>query len=189
MCVSFYGYRYYDPMTGRWPSRDPIEEEGGINLYGFVGNDGVNYLDVLGQFGRPGGPGWRPGPRRPRAQDPVDAAVNAGRGHRGRTNRNDLEYCGFVCRHVSNGRIRVTSTSGTVNSCQPYDAPCPRCYEPLRAWHTHPRPDAPGGPYDSENFSEADANFARGTGLPLHLNTPGGKDMVINPSGTIGIFE
>ena len=33
----YYGYRYYDPLTGRWPSRDPIEEEGGVNLYGFVG--------------------------------------------------------------------------------------------------------------------------------------------------------
>lgn len=34
-----YGYRYYDPVTGRWPSRDPIGEQGGVNLYGFVGND------------------------------------------------------------------------------------------------------------------------------------------------------
>ncbi len=44
----YYGYRYYDPITGRWPSRDPIEEQGGINLYAFVGNDGVNGWDVLG---------------------------------------------------------------------------------------------------------------------------------------------
>jgi RHS repeat-associated protein len=46
--VAYYGYRYYDPITGRWPSRDPIEEEGGLNLYGFVGNDGVDEWDVLG---------------------------------------------------------------------------------------------------------------------------------------------
>jgi hypothetical protein len=44
----YYGYRFYDPETGRWPSRDSIEEEGGINLYGFVGNNGVNGIDVLG---------------------------------------------------------------------------------------------------------------------------------------------
>ena len=44
----YYGYRYYDPLTGRWPSRDPIEEFGGLNLYGFVNNDGVNYWDLLG---------------------------------------------------------------------------------------------------------------------------------------------
>jgi hypothetical protein len=46
--VADYLYRYYDPLTGRWPSRDPIEEEGGFNLYGFIGNDGVNWLDLLG---------------------------------------------------------------------------------------------------------------------------------------------
>jgi RHS repeat-associated protein len=48
MGVTYYGYRWYDPATGRWPSRDPIEEEGGNNLYGFVGNRGLNAVDVLG---------------------------------------------------------------------------------------------------------------------------------------------
>ena len=46
--MSYYAYRYYDPETGRWPSRDPIGERGGVNLYGLVGNDGVNYVDYLG---------------------------------------------------------------------------------------------------------------------------------------------
>ena len=41
-------YRAYDPALGRWPSRDPIGEEGGLNLYGFVGNDAANGLDILG---------------------------------------------------------------------------------------------------------------------------------------------
>jgi RHS repeat-associated protein len=50
--VSDYAYRYYDPMTGRWPSRDPIGERGGINLYGFVGNESINLIDILG-FGYP----------------------------------------------------------------------------------------------------------------------------------------
>ena len=44
----YYGYRHYDPVTGRWPSRDPIEENGGLNLYGMVGNDAVNSWDILG---------------------------------------------------------------------------------------------------------------------------------------------
>ena len=47
--VSYYGFRYYDPETGRWPNRDPIEEQGGLNLYGLVGNDPVNAWDVLGE--------------------------------------------------------------------------------------------------------------------------------------------
>jgi len=46
--IHFYGYRYYDPLTGRWPSRDQIDEEGGLNLYGFVGNNGVSSWDYLG---------------------------------------------------------------------------------------------------------------------------------------------
>ena len=46
--VLYYGYRYYDPVTGRWPSRDPLWERGGINLYGMVGNDAVNAIDILG---------------------------------------------------------------------------------------------------------------------------------------------
>ena len=44
----YYGYRYYDPRDGRWLNRDPIGEHGGANLYAFVGNDGVNWLDYLG---------------------------------------------------------------------------------------------------------------------------------------------
>ena len=35
-------------MTGRWKSQDPLEERGGVNLYGFVGNDGVHSNDYLG---------------------------------------------------------------------------------------------------------------------------------------------
>jgi RHS repeat-associated protein len=40
----------YKTASGRgiWPSRDPIEEKGGVNLYGFVGNDSLNWFDALG---------------------------------------------------------------------------------------------------------------------------------------------
>ena len=44
----YYGFRYYDPNLGRWLTRDPIEEQGGLNLYGFCGNDAVNRVDRLG---------------------------------------------------------------------------------------------------------------------------------------------
>jgi len=44
----YYGYRFYNPNTGRWLNRDPIEERGGVNLYGFVGNDGITRSDKLG---------------------------------------------------------------------------------------------------------------------------------------------
>jgi hypothetical protein len=39
---------FYNPSTGRWLSRDPIGEEGGINLYGFVHNNPTDNLDADG---------------------------------------------------------------------------------------------------------------------------------------------
>jgi RHS repeat-associated protein len=45
----YYGFRSYNPSVGRWPNRDPLEEEGGANLYGFVLNSPVNLVDALGQ--------------------------------------------------------------------------------------------------------------------------------------------
>jgi len=44
----YYNYRYYSPELGRWLSRDPIGENGGWNLYGMVGNNPTNYIDLLG---------------------------------------------------------------------------------------------------------------------------------------------
>ncbi len=44
----FYEYRLYNPSTGRWPSRDPIGEKGGHNLYAFVRNNPVSRFDILG---------------------------------------------------------------------------------------------------------------------------------------------
>ena len=39
----------YNPETGRFISLDPIQENGGVNLYEFVGNNPVNEIDFLGQ--------------------------------------------------------------------------------------------------------------------------------------------
>ena len=69
-----YGYRYYHPNLGRWLSRDFIEEEGGLNLYAFVGNETVNEGDLFGL--RPPGvnPPRRPSPQRPSPQRPTPQA-------------------------------------------------------------------------------------------------------------------
>jgi RHS repeat-associated protein len=44
----YYGYRWYDPVTGRWPSRDPLGENGGINLFLFSKNSPLFRFDLLG---------------------------------------------------------------------------------------------------------------------------------------------
>ena len=44
----YYGFRYYSPNVGRFICRDRVEENGGINLYAFCANNGVNNWDILG---------------------------------------------------------------------------------------------------------------------------------------------
>ncbi|MHB8068859.1 MAG: RHS repeat-associated core domain-containing protein [Desulfobaccales bacterium] len=63
--LSYYGYRFYVPSPGRWLTRDPLGEAGGINLYGFVGNNPMNFMDPMGLevvpvMTRPGGFGGTP---------------------------------------------------------------------------------------------------------------------------------
>src|SRR5712691_12025453 len=60
----YYRARYYNPALQRFISEDPIEFAGGdVNLYGYVGNDPVNWGDSSG-LGEvipfpPGGRGYR----------------------------------------------------------------------------------------------------------------------------------
>jgi len=46
----YYGYRYYSADLGRWISQDPLEENGGVNLYCFTLNAPVFNIDSLGEF-------------------------------------------------------------------------------------------------------------------------------------------
>jgi RHS repeat-associated protein len=47
----YYGYRFYDPGMQRWLNRDPLGENGGSNLYGFVENEPFNKADAFGFVG------------------------------------------------------------------------------------------------------------------------------------------
>ncbi len=82
--VSMTNYRYYSPDLGRWLSRDPIEENGGMNLYVACYNAQIDGYDYLGNIyigthnnnfaienafdptkTQPLPPNWRPTPWRP----------------------------------------------------------------------------------------------------------------------------
>jgi len=63
-----FGFRFYSASLGRWINRDPIQEDGGLNLYAMVENDPANNLDEYGLDGVPNLPpsviartmnGWR----------------------------------------------------------------------------------------------------------------------------------
>ena len=108
--VTDYGYRHYNPVTGRWPSRDPIGEWGGMNLFGFVWNDGINISDYLGLYDwvplydaiREGGEAALEEARknlkdRQKKWD-EDPRTESDKGNRPGPG-SIWEYCGRICRH------------------------------------------------------------------------------------------
>ena len=48
LCLVSTSQAFFDPNIGRWASRDPIEEEGGMHVYPVLGNNAVNLCDYLG---------------------------------------------------------------------------------------------------------------------------------------------
>jgi RHS repeat-associated protein len=49
-----FGYREHDSITGRWITKDPIDFSGGdSNLYGYVLNDPINFVDPSGEWAWP----------------------------------------------------------------------------------------------------------------------------------------
>ena len=49
----YYNYRHYSPALGRFLSRDPIQEQGGLNLYAFAGNNHIQGKEILGWWAWP----------------------------------------------------------------------------------------------------------------------------------------
>ncbi|MDO4411349.1 MAG: RHS repeat-associated core domain-containing protein, partial [Akkermansia sp.] len=50
LALVYYNYRHYNPNDGRWINRDPIAEQGGWNLYGFLFNMSINSNDYIGKW-------------------------------------------------------------------------------------------------------------------------------------------
>src|SRR5262249_22875612 len=44
----YYGYMYYTASLGRWINRDPIQDQGGLNIYRYVINSPASQYDALG---------------------------------------------------------------------------------------------------------------------------------------------
>ena len=53
-CTGNFPWLPSNPQTGRWTKRDPIEEKDGLNLYGMVGNNVINFIDKSGLYSAKG---------------------------------------------------------------------------------------------------------------------------------------
>jgi len=174
----YYGFRYYMPEQGRWASRDPIGERGGINLYGFVGNDGVGKVDYLGREENDCCPDKvermvdRKGSfNAKKAADIAKAnpeVLNLG----GFRYEEYVEYCGLICFKCNTAsgepQVRATSphkgvvpTAQTLNGynprCDPFDGGRVTCrgefgdgWQVVAGYHSHPG-EMPFSPGDKQN--------------------------------------
>jgi RHS repeat-associated protein len=87
--VTDYLYRWYEPLTGRWPSRDPIEEVGGNNLYILVHNSSSNTYDLLGLMSY--NEAMIAG-----TNDAIKKTLASEEADKGKWSRR--EYCGLICK-------------------------------------------------------------------------------------------
>jgi RHS repeat-associated protein len=153
-------YRVYNADAGRWLSRDPIGESGGIDLYGYVDNNPINRWDILGLL---------PG-QQYRCMD--SAAIWALYEINAKSQKEGLEYAGTIYQNP-NGTYSYTAPEvGTPISS--YSGPAPAGTKEVAAYHTHPA--TPG--YEWEKFSLTDMNSSdrnsakNNTSYPEYMESP-----------------
>lgn len=61
---------YYDPSVQRWINRDPMQEAGGTNLYQFIGNSPMSFVDTEGLWNWPWNQPSKPSPHDPPGYPP-----------------------------------------------------------------------------------------------------------------------
>ena len=115
----YYGYRYYNPDTGRWLSRDPIGELGGVNLYAFTKNAPLNLIDlfgllVVGAFDKPL-EGAQAFSRWLSAATPPDCVV--------------------IKVRIPQGCKVVSATPAGVETCSSWFRGCRYAHPPANRWH------------------------------------------------------
>jgi RHS repeat-associated protein len=136
----YYRGRYYDPKIGIFISEDPIGFEGGINLFTYVKNDPVNWVDPLGLKA---GDRYRNRNRAAKAAMKEIYPLTLRRDEHGWYS----ERCGNICRIEGGFTYDEPETgsagpslSGAGLTCDPKPK-CPDESDPVADYHSHP----PGG--------------------------------------------
>jgi len=180
----YYGYRFYTPETGRWPSRDPIGDESFRRrlcenkskafcrsivrrsldlLYQFVHNSPIGGYDLLGLC----------------EKNPTRAARQIIANYNPKSIKENREFGGLVCRD-KNGCIYTTvAAPGSLAGVAPRSAPCKPCDSMVADWHTHGAVNDANGDgvddHDSEHFSPQDIADNEAQGVDGYLGTPSGN--------------
>jgi RHS repeat-associated protein len=154
----YYGYRHYDPETGRWVSRDSIGERGGLNLQSFVENDVVNHWDFSGNQ-KQGRQEDTPSDNDPVPPMPTveSILIDLLCGWEKWKKRNTNEICYSVCEKCNPETGEVIRRKfwykfGTFTSCM---APlCPKGWTKVAEMHTHPLYDIVPSQLDRDGVEE-----------------------------------
>jgi RHS repeat-associated protein len=186
----YYGHRYYSPTIGRWTTRDPLGEVGGMNLYAFVGNNPVNWVDPWG---------LKPGDTFKTMEEAVTDALDY---IYPKTNVKNVldqrEYGGTIRKRkriIWNKKkfwfekiVEYTYSEPVEGG--PFRVPIPIKSNSVCIYHSHT--NFPG--YDSENFSQEDRKISNRNRIPIFVITPSGVMkrhdpymVLILPGGGIGV--
>ena len=173
-----YGLRFYSPGIGRWINRDPIGEDGGANLYGFVSNNPVNAVDEYGLVNTLNGPsvmdmgngGRAYYPTADEAVKPLLKALNPV------SIRDHVEYAGRVYKNPDGTYSTTYPNKGTLAGS--FAGKWPTGTQNAGDYHTHGAYDPE---YDNENFSPGDKEGNDDEGVPGYLATPGGTFQKYTP--------
>ena len=125
-----FGYRDYDPDTGRWSGKDPILFGGDqVNLYLYCYNDPINYIDISGLL---------PGDLYDTPNDAAKAAM-----HENTSRGQILERGGAIYRCTDeNGNEKYSYTDTIVGGLFSVDvgpafSKIPQGSKPIGFWHSH----------------------------------------------------
>ncbi len=158
-----FGYRDYDPEVGRWTAKDPILFAGGdTDLYGYVLNDPVNFIDMKG---------LAPGDYHTFEFTAAHAAISE---INPTSISTDREYAGYI--YPMDGGYSYTAPEklGTAGG----NLPNPGDTKPSAYYHTHgawgPEFVEPGRD-GNETFSPEDKAAADKKNWNAYLGTPFGK--------------
>lgn len=105
---------FYSPSTGRWLSRDPVEEEDSLNVYVSCGNAPADFIDLLGLRWKVSRSGSPKASALPEAGDTVIELANL-------IGLNAAEYDKWLT--ASSGTSMPGSSSQAMTGCEQFEIP------------------------------------------------------------------